>query len=97
MLSAEAPRRTGRSPGCRRLSIKAMLSFILSCAARRARGDIDADNSMLVHVTRFTDGAEAGCATWFRRSSTTFDASSISRRLEATCYAQLERALADGL
>ena len=33
---------------------QAMLSFILACAARRARGEIDVDNSMLVHVTRFT-------------------------------------------
>jgi hypothetical protein len=33
---------------------EAILAFILACAARRARGDVDADNSMLVHVTRFT-------------------------------------------
>ena len=33
---------------------EAMLAFILVCAARRARGDVDVDNSMLVHVTRFT-------------------------------------------
>lgn len=33
---------------------EAILAFILACAARRARGDIEADNSMLVHVTRFT-------------------------------------------
>ena len=37
---------------------EAMLAFILSCAARRARGDVDADNSMLVHVTRFTNVQE---------------------------------------
>lgn len=34
---------------------KAMLTFFLVCAARRARGDIHVHNSMLVHVTRFTD------------------------------------------
>lgn len=34
---------------------EAMLSFILAIAARRLRGDIDKDNSMLVHVTRFKD------------------------------------------
>ena len=34
--------------------IRAVLSFILVCAARRARGDIHVHNSMLVHVTRFT-------------------------------------------
>jgi len=34
---------------------RAVLTFILSCAARRARGDINEHNSMLVHVTRFTD------------------------------------------
>ncbi|QIA20855.1 Z1 domain-containing protein [Mesorhizobium sp. AA22] len=33
---------------------EAMLAFILVCAARRVRGDVDVDNSMLVHVTRFT-------------------------------------------
>jgi len=33
---------------------EALLAFILACAARRARGEVDADNSMLVHVTRFT-------------------------------------------
>jgi hypothetical protein len=33
---------------------EAMLAFILACAARRVRGDVEADNSMLVHVTRFT-------------------------------------------
>lgn len=32
---------------------KAIKCFILSCAARRARGQADAHNSMLVHVTRF--------------------------------------------
>ena len=31
---------------------EALLAFILVCAARRVRGDIDVDNSMLVHVTR---------------------------------------------
>jgi len=34
---------------------EAMLAFILVCAARRLRGDIDVDNSMLVHVTRLVD------------------------------------------
>jgi hypothetical protein len=33
----------------------AMLSFVLACAARRARGETTAHNSMLIHVTRFTD------------------------------------------
>lgn len=32
---------------------EAILSFILVCAARRARGQISVHNSMLVHVTRF--------------------------------------------
>jgi hypothetical protein len=31
----------------------AMLDFLLSCAARRARGQQKAHNSMLIHVTRF--------------------------------------------
>ncbi|MEP5341050.1 MAG: Z1 domain-containing protein [Algibacter sp.] len=34
---------------------KAIKYFILSCAARRARGQINVDNSMLIHVTRFVD------------------------------------------
>lgn len=33
---------------------EAILCFILACAARRVRGDAEADNSMLIHVTRFT-------------------------------------------
>jgi hypothetical protein len=33
---------------------EAIWSFVLVCAARAARGDGDAHNSMLVHVTRFT-------------------------------------------
>lgn len=33
----------------------ALESFILSCAIRRARGDKLSHNSMLIHVTRFTD------------------------------------------
>jgi len=33
---------------------KALRAFILTCAARRARGQRAAHNSMLVHVTRFT-------------------------------------------
>ena len=32
---------------------ESILSFVLSCAIRSARGDIGAHNSMLVHVTRF--------------------------------------------
>ena len=32
----------------------AILAFILACSARRARGEYEADNSMLVHVTRYT-------------------------------------------
>jgi hypothetical protein len=31
---------------------EAMLAFILVCAARRVRGEVNVDNSMLVHVTR---------------------------------------------
>jgi hypothetical protein len=34
---------------------EAMLAFVLSCAARRARGQRSAHNSMLIHVTRFID------------------------------------------
>ncbi|MEQ1673192.1 MAG: Z1 domain-containing protein, partial [Hyphomicrobium sp.] len=34
--------------------IEAMRAFILVCATRRARGQMNAHNSMLVHVTRFT-------------------------------------------
>lgn len=33
---------------------EAILSFVLTCAARMARGQVGAHNSMLVHVTRFT-------------------------------------------
>ncbi|MFI0826697.1 Z1 domain-containing protein [Streptomyces roseolus] len=33
---------------------RAVLSFVLACAARRARGQAVEHNSMLVHVTRFT-------------------------------------------
>jgi hypothetical protein len=33
---------------------EAVLAFILACAARRVRGDVEGDNSMLIHVTRFT-------------------------------------------
>jgi hypothetical protein len=32
---------------------EAILSFIISCAARRVRGQKDVHNSMLIHVTRF--------------------------------------------
>jgi hypothetical protein len=34
---------------------KAIKCFFLSCAARRARGQINEHNSMLIHVTRFID------------------------------------------
>lgn len=33
---------------------EAILAFILVCAARRARGNLTAHNSMLIHVSRFT-------------------------------------------
>jgi len=33
----------------------ALYSFVLVCAARRARGETEVHNSMLVHVTRFVD------------------------------------------
>ncbi|SET21840.1 Z1 domain-containing protein [Geodermatophilus poikilotrophus] len=33
----------------------AMLDFLLTCAARRARGQVAVHNSMLIHVTRFQD------------------------------------------
>ena len=33
---------------------EAILAFILVCAARKVRGSVNAHNSMLVHVTRFT-------------------------------------------
>ncbi|KQS32740.1 Z1 domain-containing protein [Dyadobacter sp. Leaf189] len=33
--------------------ICAIQSFVISCAARRVRGQKDVDNSMLIHVTRF--------------------------------------------
>ncbi|MFF5423239.1 MULTISPECIES: Z1 domain-containing protein [unclassified Streptomyces] len=34
--------------------VTAVQSFVLACAARRARGQVNVHNSMLVHVTRFT-------------------------------------------
>ncbi|MFF5230675.1 Z1 domain-containing protein [Dactylosporangium sp. NPDC000521] len=34
---------------------EAVDAFVLTCAARRARGQVREHNSMLVHVTRFTD------------------------------------------
>lgn len=34
---------------------EAILAFLLACAARRARGQLTVHNSMLIHVTRFTD------------------------------------------
>jgi len=39
-------------PGSLREAIRA---FVLTCAARRARGQVSEHNSMLVHVTRFQD------------------------------------------
>lgn len=33
---------------------RAILSFVLACAIRRARGQMNEHNSMLIHVTRFT-------------------------------------------
>ena len=33
---------------------EAMLAFVLACAARRVRGDVETHNSMLIHVTRLT-------------------------------------------
>ncbi|MCF7552180.1 Z1 domain-containing protein [Pseudonocardia sp. WMMC193] len=33
----------------------ALRAFVLTCAARRARGDVNKHNSMLVHVSRFQD------------------------------------------
>jgi hypothetical protein len=42
----------GPTPPSLRIAIE---SFVLACAARRARGQIDVDNSMLIHVTRFVD------------------------------------------
>lgn len=35
--------------------LRALYCFVLVCAARRARGQTDAHNSMLIHVTRFVD------------------------------------------
>lgn len=35
--------------------VRALHCFVLVCAARRARGQTEAHNSMLVHVTRFVD------------------------------------------
>ncbi len=37
---------------------EAILAFILVCAARRTRADINVDNSMLVHVSRLVDVQE---------------------------------------
>jgi hypothetical protein len=34
---------------------EAMAAFVLACAARMARGQVTAHNSMLIHVTRFVD------------------------------------------
>lgn len=35
--------------------IRSVYSFIISCAARRVRGQKDVHNSMLIHVTRYND------------------------------------------
>jgi hypothetical protein len=35
--------------------LQAMRAFVLTCAARRARGQLAVHNSMLIHVTRFVD------------------------------------------
>jgi hypothetical protein len=35
--------------------VTALRSFVLTCAARRVRGDVTKHNSMLVHVSRFQD------------------------------------------
>jgi hypothetical protein len=37
---------------------EALRSFILTCAARRARGQVQVHNTMLIHVTRFVDVQE---------------------------------------
>ena len=54
---------------------EAILSFILVCAARRVRGQANAHNSMLVHVTRFTSVQSAV------RSQIEVEVSQIRRRL----------------
>ncbi len=47
-------RRTGFRPSQLPGSLRdAISSFVLTCAARRARGQVNNHNSMLVHVTRF--------------------------------------------
>lgn len=48
--------KSGDSPGDRlpQSLREAIFSFVLACAARRARGQTKVHNSMLVHVTRFT-------------------------------------------
>ncbi len=38
---------------------EAIRAFVLVCATRRARGQLNAHNSMLIHVTRFTNVQEA--------------------------------------
>ncbi|MFF1900414.1 Z1 domain-containing protein [Streptomyces sp. NPDC058206] len=51
-----AKHRSGYVPGAElpRSLREAISSFVLACAARRARGQTKVHNSMLVHVTRFT-------------------------------------------
>ena len=47
-------KKTWHVPGLPGSLQEAMLAFVLACAVRRARGDVEVDNSMLIHVTRFT-------------------------------------------
>ncbi|MAT05261.1 MAG: endonuclease [Acidimicrobiaceae bacterium] len=68
---------------------RALDSFILSCAARRLRGDANAPNSMLIHVTRFkTPQAAIGdqvtdmLAERFNELRYASDADPVWRRLE---------------
>lgn len=52
----ETGHRRGAVPGTLPVSLEeALRAFVLVCAARAARGQVDVHNSMLVHVTRFVD------------------------------------------
>lgn len=55
---------------------EAIRSFILTCAARRARGQIHEHNSMLIHVTRFTSVQHAV------RTQVEAELTAIRRRLQ---------------